>query len=222
VNLNILDIGDNKLRKLEGLEGLGNLSELYCAKNQLTRIEGLSALRNLGILALQANQIERIEGLEGLSSLTELYLQQNTITRIENLVPQLETLDIAYNKISVVEGLEGCTSLSELWLNWNGIEDPHSTLAALAPLGKQLKTIYLADNPMVVKLNEAAPNGYHHAVKEVLPNLEQIDGYMLKQLFALHARSQEGVLGITKKEIDPRAKEILQDIIMKSEGAAKK
>ena len=47
-----------------------------------------------------------------------------------------------------------------------------------------------------------------------MPSLEQIDGYMLKQLFSVKAQPLHGVVGITKKEIDPKAKKILQDVIM--------
>ena len=60
VNLTILDLGDNRIRKLEGLDSLTLLSEFYCAKNKLTKIEGLDKLKNLYLLALQANFIDRI------------------------------------------------------------------------------------------------------------------------------------------------------------------
>ena len=40
-NLEILDLGDNRIQKLEGLDALVNLTEFYCAKNKLTSISGL-------------------------------------------------------------------------------------------------------------------------------------------------------------------------------------
>jgi protein phosphatase 1 regulatory subunit 7 len=64
VNLTTLDLGDNRIRKIECLDNLSQLGEFYCAKNKLTKIEGVSKLQNLYLLALQANFIERIEGLE--------------------------------------------------------------------------------------------------------------------------------------------------------------
>ena len=33
VNLAILDMGDNRIRKIENLDTLVNLTEFYCAKN---------------------------------------------------------------------------------------------------------------------------------------------------------------------------------------------
>lgn len=50
--LEVLDIGDNRLKKLENMEALVNLSEFYCAKNKLTKIEGLENLTNLYLIAL--------------------------------------------------------------------------------------------------------------------------------------------------------------------------
>lgn len=38
---------------------------------------------------------------------------------------------------------------------------------------------------------------------------------MLRQLFNMQARVDHGVKSITKKEIDPRAKAMLKDVIMK-------
>jgi protein phosphatase 1 regulatory subunit 7 len=50
--LEVLDIGDNRLKKLENMGTLVNLTEFYCAKNKLTRIEGLENLTKLYLIAL--------------------------------------------------------------------------------------------------------------------------------------------------------------------------
>jgi len=137
-------------------------------------------LKNLYLLALQANFIEQISGLENLAGLNELYLQQNAITKIEGLstLTELTTLDIAYNKLTEVTGLASQRdTLEELWLNWNQIGDFEETMAELQKFHK-LKTVYIADNPMV-----KGHSSYLEVVKSKLPRVEQIDGYMLKQLF---------------------------------------
>ena len=72
------------------------------------------------------------------------------IEGLEHL-PLLNTLDIAYNNIGEISGLEACPDLNELWLNMNKIEDPDKTLLALSQL-KNLKTIYLTDNPVVKRM----------------------------------------------------------------------
>lgn len=112
-----------------------------------------------------------------------------------------------------VAGLEVTPALTELWLNMNKISDPKQTLITLSHL-KCLQTIYLADNEVVQKLKEINPE-YHAFLKECVPSLEQIDGYMLKQLFRMNVGPATGVTGITKKEINPKAQEILKEVIMK-------
>lgn len=213
VKLEILDLGDNRIRKIEGLDTLASLSEFYCAKNKLTKIEGLDNLSSLYLLALQANFIDKIEGLDHLSSLTELYLQQNQISAIEGLesLPDLLTLDVAYNNLTSLQQLPPL--LEELWLNMNQLADPENILGHLKAL-KHLKTVYLSDNPVIKAL--PTTDKYHLYLKEQVPSLEQIDGFMVQQLFRMKQKATEGVEGITKKEIDPKAKAMLEDVIMKN------
>ena len=52
INLETVDLGDNRLKKLENLQNLQQLTEFYCAKNQLTSTDGLQGLTNLTIVAL--------------------------------------------------------------------------------------------------------------------------------------------------------------------------
>ena len=117
-----------------------------------------------------------------------------------------------------MSGLDHCPPLEELWLNMNAITDPELTLAHLRPL-TSLKTVYLADNPVVPALTAlAGPDGYHLWLKQQIPSLEQIDGYMLQQLFRMKQLSggPTTVPGITKKELNPKAKAIIQDVLMKN------
>jgi len=120
-----------------------------------------------------------------------------------------------------VSGLDHCPPLEELWLNMNHITDPELTLAHLRPL-TSLKTVYLADNPVVPALTAlAGSEGYHLWLKQQIPSLEQIDGYMLQQLFRMKQLSgatggPATVSGITKKELNPKAKAIIQDVLMKN------
>ena len=99
----------------------------------------------------------------------------------------------------------------------NQISDPDGTLLSLKPLSA-LKTIYLADNPVVPPLTAlSGSEGYHLYLKQQLPSLEQIDGYMVQQLFRMKAKAApSGVEGITKKDIDPKAKAMIQDVLMKN------
>ena len=72
-------------QKIEGLDALVNLEELWLGKNKITTLENLSSLGRLKILALQSNRITKIEGLEHLESLEELYLSHNGLERLEGV-----------------------------------------------------------------------------------------------------------------------------------------
>ena len=50
-----VDLGDNQISKLENLDHLTSLTELFAAKNKLTSMKGIEKLTNLSVLALQAN-----------------------------------------------------------------------------------------------------------------------------------------------------------------------
>jgi protein phosphatase 1 regulatory subunit 7 len=73
-HVTMLDVGDNKIKKLENLHQLPCLTELYAAKNKLTSIDGLETLSGLSIIAIQANFLTNISGLEHLVNLDELYI----------------------------------------------------------------------------------------------------------------------------------------------------
>ena len=54
----MLELGDNKIRKVENMETLTNLNELYLGKNKINKIENLEKLKNLKILSIQANRFK--------------------------------------------------------------------------------------------------------------------------------------------------------------------
>ena len=72
-----LDLGDNKLTSVKGLENLTELRGLYLHDNQLTDVKGLENLTQLKDLRLQLNQLTEVKGLENLTKLTRLDLRFN-------------------------------------------------------------------------------------------------------------------------------------------------
>lgn len=55
------------------------------SENNIVRIEGLEPLKDLEQLNLERNSIERLEGLEYQQRLRKLYLRHNRIRRLEGL-----------------------------------------------------------------------------------------------------------------------------------------
>jgi protein phosphatase 1 regulatory subunit 7 len=93
---------ENLLQKIENLENLVNLEELWLGKNKITKLEvrnlfscwtamayrscqGLQNLKKLQVLSLQSNRITKLEGLEELTELNQLYLSHNGIQRLGGL-----------------------------------------------------------------------------------------------------------------------------------------
>lgn len=123
-SLKILCLDSNSITKIEGLENLKLLEILYLSSNKIIKLEGLSNLKFLKVIYLSANEIKTIEGLGLLQELNKLDLSSNNLTKIiglENLA-SLNCLDLSYNKISKIEGLENLRKLNELYLHSNQIK----------------------------------------------------------------------------------------------------
>ena len=123
VNLQELNLSQNQIPKIEGLDLLVNLQELNLSINQITKIEGLEQLVNLWRLDLSDNQINKIEGMNHLLNLNSLYLSSNKITKIEGLdnLVNLHDLVLMSNQITKIEGLNNLINLSDLTLIQNKI-----------------------------------------------------------------------------------------------------
>ncbi|KII89932.1 hypothetical protein PLICRDRAFT_40112 [Plicaturopsis crispa FD-325 SS-3] len=175
--LRSLELGGNKIRKIENLDALVNLEELWLGKNKISKLENLGSLRKLKILALQSNRIIKIEGLENLENLEDLYLSHNGVTELEGVEHnlKLKTLDLGNNFIPTLHNVSHLSHLEELWLNNNKIPD----LKALEPeLSKisSLETIYLEGNPC----QAAEGANYRRKIMLALPQLTQIDATFTK------------------------------------------
>lgn len=58
VNLEVLDLSYNRIRKIEGLSALCNLKRIYLVHNKIEKIDGLEALTKLEVLELGDNRIK--------------------------------------------------------------------------------------------------------------------------------------------------------------------
>ncbi|KAK1071409.1 protein phosphatase regulatory subunit Sds22 [Friedmanniomyces endolithicus] len=121
--LQILDISYNKLKHIKNLAHLTKLHHLYFVQNRLSNIENLEALTELVYLELGANRIREIQGLETLTKLEHLWLGQNRITELKglNTLTHLRTLSIQANRLTSLSGLEALPQLTELYVSDNRI-----------------------------------------------------------------------------------------------------
>jgi protein phosphatase 1 regulatory subunit 7 len=106
-NLKILSIQSNRITKLEGLEGLTALEELYISHNGLTKLEGLEKNVSLDKSSQRlGNRLERFI-LDSQEKLRVLDIGNNMIEKIENIshLKQLEEfwvrlLSTRYNSLA--------------------------------------------------------------------------------------------------------------------------
>ena len=101
--MKILDLSENEIEDIEGLDGL-NLTELYLSSNKIQVVKGLSKLERLRVLDLSSNEISLLGGLVQLISLRTLLLCKNKIRHIRQLgslenLAYLSIVDLCYNPI---------------------------------------------------------------------------------------------------------------------------
>lgn len=97
VSIDIVDI--------DNLIGMEDLMKLQLDNNIITRIQGLESLTKLRWLDLSFNMIEKIEGLSNLRQLEDLSLFQNRITVLEGLdeLENLNVLSVGNNQIASLD-----------------------------------------------------------------------------------------------------------------------
>ena len=84
-DLTLLELGDNRIRKISNVAQLPSLNSLWLARNKITTLEGLSGLSSLRVLSMQCNRLTSMAGLTGLEGLEELYLSNNGIESMDGL-----------------------------------------------------------------------------------------------------------------------------------------
>lgn len=177
-----LDLGANRIREIDGLDGLVCLKELWLGKNKITTIgTGLRTLTALEKLSIQSNRLTSIIDTDAQLAtnvhLVELYLSHNGLTSISGLghLSKLEILDVGANALEHLADLclDRWTNLTDLWINHNEILDL-GEVAHLARLPK-LDTLYLEFNPLAKDFE------YRKVVQRTLPELGQLDATPIRR-----------------------------------------
>lgn len=143
--LTSLDLSFNKIKHIKRVNHLRNLTDLYFVQNKIQTIENLEGLPLLRNLELGGNKIREIQGLETLTALEELWLGKNKITELKGLqkLGSLKILSIQANRLTSIAGLENLTSLEELHIS-------HNALTSLNGLTSNttLRVIDISNNPI--------------------------------------------------------------------------
>ena len=103
-----LCLRQNAISQIEVPDTLGGtLEELDLYDNLISHIKGLDALMCLKNLDLSFNKIKHIKNISHMRELTDLYLVQNKIQKIEGLehLSKIRNLELAANRIRVSDDL---------------------------------------------------------------------------------------------------------------------
>ncbi|OAL39919.1 hypothetical protein AYO20_00832 [Fonsecaea nubica] len=143
--LKSLDLSFNKIKHIKHVNHLHALTELYFVQNRISKIENLDGLSNLTMIELGANRLREIENLDSLTQLRELWLGKNKITEIRNLSPlrNLRLLDLKSNRLTSIGGLSDLTNLEELYVSHNAIS---SIPADALSNNKKLRVLDISNN----------------------------------------------------------------------------
>lgn len=121
-----LNISDNGLQDITGIEKITSLQNLYIANEQLDNddLSLVQGLTGLATLDMSGNQISDISVLANLLNLTHLYFANNKVESIEALTGKVFTeLDISGNQIKDITPLSSHNSINKLLIDNNRIED---------------------------------------------------------------------------------------------------
>ncbi|KAE8750420.1 hypothetical protein FOCC_FOCC002714 [Frankliniella occidentalis] len=117
-NLRVLLMGKNRIKKIEGLRRQTRLEVLDLHGNQITSVQGLSFLCELKVLNLAGNQIRSVGAtdLQGLRNLQELNLRRNRLRKLLGFgdTPHLVKLFLSNNELSSVEDMYSVAKAAHL------------------------------------------------------------------------------------------------------------
>uniref|UniRef100_A0A3Q2NR04 Dynein regulatory complex subunit 3 n=2 Tax=Fundulus heteroclitus TaxID=8078 RepID=A0A3Q2NR04_FUNHE len=157
-----LDLNNNLIEKIWGLDHLTNLTWLNLSLNRIKNIEGLESLRKLQLLNLSNNQISLLENMDTLENLSHFFISKNLIRQKEAVLylrrfKNLFKLSIAGNPFNE--------------------KDNHSFyIAAFLPNVRLLENILIGQ-----KLREEASIKYQDELKELglqeLQKQQQANGF---------------------------------------------
>lgn len=123
-NLRKLVVMHQSITRIQGLETLILLEELWLCECKITKIENLRKCEMLTKLYLYGNRISKIVNLDNLIDLQVLWLCENKISKIENLssLKNLKDLNLAENQIiRIGDSLNNNINLESLNLSGNKI-----------------------------------------------------------------------------------------------------
>lgn len=192
--------GENKdkIKSIEGIHRLKNLTQLSLINNNIVDISPLTKLKKINHLDLTSNKIENLKPLKDLQSLRLLVLQDNKIKDISSLgnLNKLRLLNLSKNRIENISVLENCEDLEVLRLHETLIDN----VSSLVNL-KKLDTLDFR-NTNVLEI----PNFYKSYMSFLLlPKIENLNNlihFKYLSCLTLHSESNFATLPLLENLSD--------------------
>jgi len=143
-SLQKIDLDNNQLETLDGIERCACITNLVASANQIKSVgNALKGLRLLTVLNLTRNKLQKIDGIEESDKLCALIASENEITEIPDFKhnPLINTLVLSSNHIS-------CITLSTIPIHLTKLNLSHNQIKEIPDLSglKELQQLFLNDN----------------------------------------------------------------------------
>ena len=156
-NLKRLNVRNNEIASLSGVESLTQLVELNASRNKLTGIREAASLGNLKKLNVNDNQIKSLNGVEHLQKLEWLQASSNCLGSLTDMsqlkkldyldvndnclssvneicaLQKLDVLGISYNKLTELPDLSSYSNISLIRFNFNNLKETKEELKRKLP-----------------------------------------------------------------------------------------
>ncbi|CAL5993323.1 Conserved_hypothetical protein [Hexamita inflata] len=125
IQLTQLYLNNNNIQDISQIKSLINLKELFLSENKIVNIHSLQSLKKLKTLSINCNSINDIQYIKRLTNLTQLDVSNNLISDITPItkLTGLLVLGISQNNIVNIKALEQLTYLEEADLFGNYIQN---------------------------------------------------------------------------------------------------
>ena len=119
----LLNISNNSINSLAGIEKFTKLWHLYATNNNISSISPLKNLTRLDTILLSNNNISDISDFENLTNLTELQINDNRITDVSVLsnLQNLNRVFLSNNLVADISFVDDLSSLSLLVIKDNNV-----------------------------------------------------------------------------------------------------
>ena len=116
-NLNILNLSNNNIKKLDGIQSLINLTELHIGENEIDSLHLISHCPNLTVLDFHDNLVEDIEPIIHCTQLQIIRAGNNKINTIRNYLDgmnELQFLNLAGNNLLHFDEIDILSTIPKL------------------------------------------------------------------------------------------------------------